>query len=180
MVETGKSDANVQYIKACTPSASDKRHACPAFDRTLAAYAAFHSHLSSSRLLLVRDEWASVGLGQQWMKRRLILWLGMALSRAVFVQHCKPAGSDWRMPICGEPHFVFDRYFVIHHNLSLEWRGDSGSPRTLLDHNLSKATFFTNHSHLFLHQRTRSIFPLLAFPSGTGRLLSECSGSSGL
>ena len=102
---------------ACTES-SGRAGVCPQFDDVLARYAAAHSRLP--KILLVRDEWANVGLAQHWLKRQIALWLGLVLSRAVFVQHCKHVGS-WRMPHCSQPHFVFDRYFSVRHNLSLEW-----------------------------------------------------------
>lgn len=78
-----------------------------------------HEH---GRLLLIRYECLLFGVGTYWHIRRLAIWLGLRLRRAVFIQYCQhPASNALRMPHCDEPHINMDDYFELPGSGSMRW-----------------------------------------------------------
>ena len=91
---------------------------CSAFDESLKTWVHAVQKNPRSGVLLLYDEFASVGISQHWTKRTFALSAGIALNRAVYFQTCTPSPSTMRMPTCDTQYFDFDDHFSILHNAS--------------------------------------------------------------
>ncbi len=89
---------------------------CSAFHNKLLDWKSLYDiPFDDQKKLLIRDEFAPVGIAQHWSKRRFALWAGIYTNRTVYMQVCKDNVSlPYRMPLCRSEFFNFDNYFSIY------------------------------------------------------------------
>jgi hypothetical protein len=116
------------YARLCATAGTP----CGGFDAELREFSQGVQSIDAlsrhGRALLFYDEFLPAGLSQHWTKRRLALWLGMLLRRAVFVAHCDDTGRFERLPPCaggeGVPppsKFDMEAHFALRGGASFAW-----------------------------------------------------------
>ena len=154
---------------------------CAHFDARVRAWLTLYTApLVEQRVILIRDEFASVGMAQHWSKRRFALWTGLALNRTVYFQTCRRVHEvSYRMPLCNTTYFDFDDYFELVGGQSLR------APVELFDLPASNATpsalFASTASILALSARNpwalNEVRAAIPNPPGlTRRSYNKCTG----